>query len=392
MEGTDNTELERISLSGSSKSGDSGNSSQVLNHELQGLNKDFAKRQRRGLLLENLNLIPIFTGQDPNLQFQDFTAKFNSFADFLEWPKEDRLFAIQQRLAGPALQTFLNFKEQINSIEDFFRILGENYVRETDPSAVLEDFWNYKQRGGIPVSQYLAIAKQKCKKAIKAHNLPEENRKNTEEQWLISMLKKNLEPQIRKGVIARNPENLAELEKIAALEEKAWLAVKNQPLTNFPENTGDIACAVDYRATARGESANNYAKEISDLKQQIAILSDQIQNLGKMRNRQNKSNIVCYACNRRGHYKSEFRSLSNANPANNRTNQAQNRAQKHTTYENSKRQSTDRQRYSETQPKSLQRGEERLRSGGDTETKIGAGGGSLHPEGKGTERNHLNEQ
>lgn len=264
--------------------------------------KEMSVSQRRGLLLDNLALIPIFTGQDPHFNFSDFSQKFKSFADFLQWPKEDRLFAIQQRLAGPALQTFSNFRDQINDIDSFFKVLGDVYNKEKDPSALLEDFWNYKQTAGIPVPQYLAICKQKAKNAVLAQNLPVESQKQTEEQWLLAMLKKNLEPQIRKGIIARNPTTLEELENIAILEEKAWLAVQVPRVT--VENSGEMACAIAQKSYSKREYNDNIAEEIKKLKEIISDLSEKVKNLDKNTSRPDKSHIICHFCGLSGHYQS----------------------------------------------------------------------------------------
>lgn len=267
-----------------------------------GEEKDMSVSQRRGLLLENLALIPIFTGQDPNFHFADFSQKFKSFADFLEWPKDDRLFAIQQRLAGPALQTFSNFRDQIKDIDSFFKVLGDVYNKEKDPSALLEDFWNFKQAAGIPVPQYLAISKQKAKNAVSAQNLPVASQKQTEEQWLLAMLKKNLEPQIRKGVIARNPTSLEELEKIAILEEKAWLAVQ-APLVSV-EKYGEMSCAISEKSHSKKEIKNNISEEIRNLKEIISSLSEKVEKLSKNNSRPDKSHIICHFCGLSGHYQS----------------------------------------------------------------------------------------
>lgn len=65
----------------------------------------------------------------------------------------------------------------------------------------------------------------------------------------MGMLKKKIEPQIRKGVIARNATTLDELENIAILEEKEWLELQSQtpPPYSTLEKSGELTCVIDVK-------------------------------------------------------------------------------------------------------------------------------------------------
>lgn len=269
-----------------------------------------ATMKRRALILDSLNIIPVFTGQDLTWTLEQFRTKFSAVADFLLWPEEDQLFAIQQRLAGLALQTFINFKHNIKTVKDLFDVLQEKFGSKRDQGDLLNDFWLFKQQQDHSVAEFIAKANVKATAAISAHNLPKDCEDKTKQEWLISMLQKNLLPQIRKGVIARNPKSLKELEEIALLEERAY---KSVPLdTTMQIENSNLACAITANRNNQTDRNNktdrnnqtetdyfrNFARE---LKEQLNFMSDKISKLENDFQKRKQDDIVCFRCKLNGH-------------------------------------------------------------------------------------------
>lgn len=67
-------------------------------------------------------------------------------------------------------------------------------------------------------------------------------------------LKKNLDPQIKKGVTAKNPTTLDKVKNIAILKEKAWLALQSQQPPSTLEKSGELTCVIDVKNQTQNES------------------------------------------------------------------------------------------------------------------------------------------
>lgn len=260
-----------------------------------------ATMKRRALILDSLNLIPVYTGQDVSWTLDQFKTKFKSLAEFLLWPEEDQLFAFQHRLAGLALQTYVNFKSKIKTVQDLFKILSDKFDSKRDQGDLLNEFWLFKQQQDTSVAEFIAKAIIKANVAISAHNLPKDYEEKTKEQWLLSMLQKNLLPSIRKGVIARNPKTFKELEEIALLEERAYKAV---PFESEQTNNLQFACALSANKSKEGqrnEESDKFKLFTDDFKEQLNALSRKISDLESSSQKRNKDNIICHFCSARGH-------------------------------------------------------------------------------------------
>ena len=230
--------------------------------------------QHRINLLDSISLVPIFTGDDPLCSFAHFKEKFDQCALFFKWSEEVQYFAVQQRLTGRAHQTFSNFRSQISKVEDIFNVLKDRFSPVRHPSEVLADFWEFKHPPTMPVAEYVAQARQKVRAATVAQNFPVHIRKDMEEKWLLAMLLKNLDSTIRRGVIARNPTTLAELEIFATNEEKAILATQNaQPTGLNPFANEFVAAAVDVN---RPQKHNSELEELRDLVKNLKVQLDSV--------------------------------------------------------------------------------------------------------------------
>lgn len=278
------------------------NNSDQSSNEVLKMAEIEATMKRRALILDSLNLIPVYTGQDLSWTLEQFKTKFTALAEFLLWPEEDQLFAIQQRLAGLALQTYVNFKSNINTVQDLFQILKDKFEQKRDQGDLLNEFWLFKQQQDTSVSEFIAKSITKANVAISAHNLPKDCEEKTKEQWLLAMLQKNLLPNIRKGVIARNPKTFKELEEIALLEERAYKAVPFE--SNIQTNNSQFACALSSNKSKEGErngDSDKFKLFTDDLKEQLSVLSKKITDLELAAQKGKQNNIICFRCGKANH-------------------------------------------------------------------------------------------
>lgn len=258
---------------------------------------------RRDSLLSHLVNIPVYTGTDPNFSLSKFKTKFAEIAQFLNWTTDERYFAVQQRLAGQAQTVLLNFRDEIKSEDDIFRILGSRFEAKKDNATLLSNFWNLKQDGMMPVGEFVAIARSKVKEIIAFQKIPVSAKTQIEEDWLLAMLLQNLRPELRRPIIARNPVTVKELIDLAILEEKACCAVKNDcpPLVNEPVG---VACVLERQNKNEILKQNENDQILLELKNSINLLTDKVKEMNlKTNDSQTQSNaqIQCFGCSEWGH-------------------------------------------------------------------------------------------
>lgn len=270
-------------------------------------------RHGRSLVFEQLQFIPIFSGQDPNFTCARFREKVEEIAGFLKWSDEEKFFAAQQRIAGLAQITIQNFREQVVDFKSFMKILNDKFTAERDQAKVLENFWAFKQEKGVSVKEFIAIARQKAGEAVGLQSLPEDCQETVKNNWLLSMLINNLAPHIKRGVVARNPTSVEELESIAVLEEKAYsitngeqLGLKGVPIS--ADICATISQSVQRPLSLAGEEnklPQNLDKILSDMQSTIQGLSTKLEKLALENNRVGTKEIICFECGKRGHVRRE---------------------------------------------------------------------------------------
>ena len=145
------------------------------------------------------------------------------FADFFKWSKENQFFVIQYRLAGSAQLIFLNFKNEVKSANDMFKLLREWFAQVKHPADILADFWASAQCASMIVADYIAQARQKMRAVIVAQDVPIELRDDMEQKWLLAMFLKNLNKNFKRVVMARNPTTLQNLSKLLLMRKKHGL-------------------------------------------------------------------------------------------------------------------------------------------------------------------------
>ena len=167
---------------------------ETLSALLTNSSRDLIMGQHNLSLVESIKTIPIFTGEDPFYSFANFKEKLQINASFFKWSEEVKFYAIQQRLAGKAQQTFDYYKHQLKTYNDVVKVLQDRFSPRKHPSDIMSSFWSFTQPSSMNVSEYLAQARLKVREITSLQNFSQEVRESTEEGWLLAMLLKNINP------------------------------------------------------------------------------------------------------------------------------------------------------------------------------------------------------
>lgn len=256
---------------------------------------------RRDSLLTHLQALPVFTGTDPTFSLHKFKSKFLTIAKFLNWSPDEQLFALQQRVAGQAQTVLLNLNEEIKEPNDIFKILADRFEVNQDTASLLNAFWSFKQDTGTPVKEFVALAKSKVKTLVARQKVPETARKELEDDWMLSMMLKNLLPHLRKAVITKNPQNVDELIAAAVLEEKACLELGENPHASVPPLV-ELTCSLGHELVGERKNSQEETMFMREIKKQIGDLAQKVENL-KISNvtPMDKNSVQCFRCFAFGH-------------------------------------------------------------------------------------------
>lgn len=257
--------------------------------------------------LLSLQALPTFRGLDSGLSVEEFIERIEDSAAQWQWTPSEKYFALKDRLFGEARACINEFGEEISDFITLKDRLIKLFGKKINPSNALFEFMAFKQPMDMPVERYFAQAVQKSKFLDFGqcdHATKELQRKN----MLLSMFKLNLQPQILRGVLAKNPQSLDDLKRLAILEEKAWVAVRanNNP---FLQPQPEV-----FKIEQNNES--KLADLCATLTSQVETLSKKIDNLElEVANKQRRSSTVgpCYNCGKMGHIQRFCRSRQQRN-------------------------------------------------------------------------------
>lgn len=243
-----------------------------------------------------LSLLPTYQGFESNISLTDFLCRFEDAAFQWGWSEKDKVFALKDRLYSEAkiICNELGTDVTYGKIKD---ALVNNFVAKKPQSELLMDFMNFKQPPGLSLERYFAQAEQRSKLLFFGSVISdsEEIRK----QMLFNMLKSNLQAEILRGVLVKEPKSLDEFKNYALIEEKAF----NITRKNFYQEQ-----VVSYAQNLQSEDQTQLEAVCQRLTDQVEVLANKVDKLqDEMRGRESKSGVVkkigpCFNCGRMGHF------------------------------------------------------------------------------------------
>lgn len=189
-----------------------------------------AEIQKKTALLEYLHLIELFSGDSGSITFKQFLTSFDRLANLFQWGEEEKVFALQSRLAGSAANLLDKLVKEKKKFEKIIKILEERYELKYSPAMALQKFLNFRQVPGMKVRDFFDRATELSATALSGDGCAEAIVKSSQKAMVKTMLLSNLTPEIRKGLVAKDPGSPEEILKYALLEERAWDSVRAVPI------------------------------------------------------------------------------------------------------------------------------------------------------------------
>ncbi|GBN02412.1 hypothetical protein AVEN_19023-1 [Araneus ventricosus] len=169
------------------------------------------------LTSNQLHFIPPFSGSNDSQSITDFLTTVEEIADHFGCDNCSKYLAVKLRLTGEALhftreQNF-NFRDY-NSLK---KVLIERYTIQSNKASFVHEFFTYQQPPNMPVSVFFDKASALSFKAFCTSERNSDIEEANRIQILKSMLLTNVAPEIRREIIAANPETIYEIKQAALL-------------------------------------------------------------------------------------------------------------------------------------------------------------------------------
>lgn len=271
--------------------------------------KELASLQKKSTLIDNLCNIPPFNGEN-SISLGDFVEKWESLSTFFSWDEAEKKFALLNRISGSAANLLKIHKSKTST--ELVKILEQRFSHTDTPDIALAKFLNFKQVAGMAVQDFYDRASDLSLKALVIDGISDAIVQKSRDAMLHSMLLGNLAPEIRKGVISKDPKTPDQVLAYALLEEKACRSVNPfytlESVNNTPNPQFGIACAATFPPT---QPTNNRNREIDDLREKLDLLTAKIDSLVVTKTEVNRAQgqelgnsnqFLCHYCGNPNHF------------------------------------------------------------------------------------------
>lgn len=248
------------------------------------------------LTSDQFNLIPPFSGANDPQSIEDYFATVEEISDHFGWSSSNKYLAVKLKLTGEALHFIREQKFNIKDYDSLKNSLLERYSTHPNRANLVHEFFTFQQPSDMPVSVFFAKASALSFKAFCSEKGNKEREELNRIDMLKSMLLSNLAPEIRRGVIAANPQTLDEIKEAALLQERAWSSCRT---TSSIFASNEASPSPIYAVQPSGRTTTPGVEEMyQKLADEIKTLSAKVADLTKEQNRKQQ---LCFACNRPGH-------------------------------------------------------------------------------------------
>lgn len=274
--------------------------------------------------MDNITSIPNFSGEPGAVACTEFFDKIEFYAEYFKWDEESKKFVLLSRLSGDALRCVKHHKQKdFKALEG---LLKDKYIQKDTPDVALGKFTNFKQPSGMSVQMYFDKMSELSHRALVIDGVDPAVAEQSRKAMLHCILLNNLAPELRRGVLVKNPKSVQETLEFALLEEKALKSINPfYPMQNeFPHFTTNpqphMACAATFSPKEKQD------EQIRELTEKLNLLTAKLDSIVDKREsdqarteRGNSRDFLCFWCGKAGHYASECR-LRNQQYFNNNSN------------------------------------------------------------------------
>lgn len=262
---------------------------------------------RKTALVDHITLIPAFSGEQGSISYGEFRRSFDRLAGLYGWEEQEKIFVLFTRVTGAAAQLLRTYEKEAKTFVQLTDILSNRYDKKDSPAVALQKFMTFRQTSGMSVQEFFDKAKHLSLSALVVDGGDAQVVQNTRTEMLKSMLLSNLSPEIKKGVVAKDPKNPDEILKWALLEEKSWEAVRADTVSNalltLPSSSGGEQTG-NHFVCAAAHTQKNKNQDIEELKEQVKQLTAQVASLVSVRSQEKEvsKEVICFNCKLPGHY------------------------------------------------------------------------------------------
>lgn len=257
----------------------------------------------QSLCILHLSSLPLYKGKEGSIELEDFLERVEEASIQWGWSDNEKKYAIKDRLCGEARMCIKEYGEEIQTYEDIVKVLKKNFGVTISKNIALMEFMSFKQPVDMPVERFIAQASQKSKNlGLGTGDAAEEQRK----RMLLSMILSNLNPEIARGVIAKDPKNLEELKSSAIREEQAWLAYKTSLNPFRAENVNSNVFHAEKVESKFELMCDKMLGQMEELNIRLNKLErnqnyKRGNNQGSYRQNMVRKEITCFRCKKKGH-------------------------------------------------------------------------------------------
>ncbi|GFS90482.1 hypothetical protein TNCV_4096911 [Trichonephila clavipes] len=169
-----------------------------------------------------IDLIPMYDGGE-SLGIRRFLEKINDVANLGKWSKAEKVTILKLKLAGIAEEFFLSdpTHSHLTEFHDIARVLISRFERTVPLSTRLQLFSSCIQGSSESVQEFAARINKLRTQIFQSSNTAQNMQvRNANDQLLQSRFISGLRNDIRRFVLARDPNNLEESINAALIEEQ----------------------------------------------------------------------------------------------------------------------------------------------------------------------------
>lgn len=258
---------------------------------------------------EFLPLIPIFSGENPDISIHDFLDKVQEVAGFAGWKDEQILFMARNKLAGEAAR-FIRSQPQLKkakSFEELKQALIDRFQRYNLHADSLVRFTSATQGSLEGTRAYLT-------RVLGLSHVCFPGDESTRNRMLVHQCLSGLRPEVRRFIMAQSPKTYDDIWQLAVKEEECSaledIAV-NVNVAGVSAGPSNIDAELKEIKSMFQNVLLDNERKINELSLEVKGLREAIQDSGpRGRSDQNASgfgsrndsrDIECYNCGKRGH-------------------------------------------------------------------------------------------